>query len=692
MTPISMISSWLTVYRALLLSAMMLGFFLTYQAFANRGKRTVKPLLVLVGGALIYVGVKFTVSLVRGTSVVFLITRLNVLGAALATTGFLLVIIEYTDFENPVSRRTAALLSAEPLVANVLIWIDLAYFWMPLGRDPGSVSGYAWELTSIALANQLYMFTLMGVGIALLVRFGIRSDTAFNNQVIMLIAAGSVPLLGNISYYAGISPFNPTPVLFVLSGLVIVWAVLWEGFLDLSPIGRGSVIENLEAGVLTVDRNHRLVDINGAAYDILGFEENKPLIGRTVSELFERRPALGEFYWTATEANADQEVELEFDGRYYAIEIRELTKPGEAVLGHSIIVRDITARKLREQELKEFKEAVEHAGHGIMITDPDGSITFANSAMEAQTGYSTDGLIGSTPTILNSGEQDDAFFQDMWDTILDGAVWKGELINERKTGEQYIVNQTIAPIIDEGEIIAFVAVNNDITERKEYEQRIETQRDGLDILNQVVRHDIRNDLQMVIAWTEKLEQEIDEPHQEYTERVLTSAEDAVDITVDARELAEVMLRSEADLDAIYLRQTLHESVERFQESTEDVIVEIDGTIPQTNVLADDMLSSVFRNLLKNAIQHNDKEIPEVSVSVTDHGDHVLVQVADNGPGVPDERKTTVFGKGDKGLESEGTGIGLYLVHTLVENYGGDVWVEDNEPCGAIFTVTLSKTG
>jgi signal transduction histidine kinase len=101
-------------------------------------------------------------------------------------------------------------------------------------------------------------------------------------------------------------------------------------------------------------------------------------------------------------------------------------------------------------------------------------------------------------------------------------------------------------------------------------------------------------------------------------------------------------------------------------------------IPQMSVQANSMLGSIFRNLLKNAIQHNDKETPKAAVSATDRDDTVVVRIADNGPGIPDSRKDTVFGKGEKGLDSQGTGIGLYLVETLIENYGGDIWIEDRE--------------
>jgi signal transduction histidine kinase len=101
-----------------------------------------------------------------------------------------------------------------------------------------------------------------------------------------------------------------------------------------------------------------------------------------------------------------------------------------------------------------------------------------------------------------------------------------------------------------------------------------------------------------------------------------------------------------------------------------------------------MLEAVFRNLLQNAIQHNQKAVPEVTVSAEEADDSVRVRIADNGPGIPESRKDEIFARGEKGLESAGTGLGLYLVETLVDRYGGDVWVEDNEPEGAVFIVEL----
>ena len=97
------------------------------------------------------------------------------------------------------------------------------------------------------------------------------------------------------------------------------------------------------------------------------------------------------------------------------------------------------------------------------------------------------------------------------------------------------------------------------------------------------------------------------------------------------------------------------------------------------------------NILKNAVRHDDKEDIEIDIAVTENKETVTVRVGHNGPGIPDSQKEAVFGKGEHGLKSPGTGMGLYLVDTLVTSYGGDVWIEDNDPEGTVFLVELLKS-
>ncbi|WP_338739014.1 PAS domain S-box protein [Haloplanus salilacus] len=485
--------------------------------------------------------------------------------------------------------------------------------------------------------------------------------------------------------------------------------------------------------------------------------------------------------------------------------------------GILISSRDITERKRREQKLKQFREAVEQTGHAVYITDTDGSIEYVNPAFEEVTGYSEDEVIGDTPRLLKSGEHEDAFYEDLWETVRDGNHWENEMVDERADGTEIVLYQTISPITDsDGESQKFVAVARDITERKEYEQALETtqeklrqiidlvpdlifvknregeyllanettadfygmapedvegrhetevipsvedseefrqddleviesgepkfvpeeelttadgetrilqtkkipyqvpesgedavlgyardvtevteyqhklesQRDNLEILNQVVRHDIRNDLQLVLAYAETLITYVEPEGEENLDRVLDATRDAIDITTTARDVTRVMLHSDVELRPVRLRPALESEVDGVQSNYEEALVRIDGTIPNIEVPGDGMLESVFRNLMKNAIQHNNKEVPEVSVSVTQEDDIAVLRIADNGPGISGERKDKIFQQGEMGLDSEGTGLGLYLVETLVDRYGGSVYVEDNDATGAVFVVEL----
>ncbi len=136
------------------------------------------------------------------------------------------------------------------------------------------------------------------------------------------------------------------------------------------------------------------------------------------------------------------------------------------------------------EQLRSFRKAVEHAGHAIFLTDPDGTITYANPAIEQVTGYEPDEVIGANPRLWKSGEHDEAFYERMWGEITSGNVWDGEIINERKSGDRCWVDMTIAPITDDqGEVERFVAVDTDVTERKERQLRIEEQNEQLTLLN-----------------------------------------------------------------------------------------------------------------------------------------------------------------------------------------------------------------
>jgi len=174
--------------------------------------------------------------------------------------------------------------------------------------------------------------------------------------------------------------------------------------------------------------------------------------------------------------------------------------------------------------------------------------------------------------------------------------------------------------------------------------------------------------------------------------MLRAATHITDITETVGEFLDVLGGdAKPALEPIDLTAVLTDECRKARDTYENADIRIDDGFPTgVEVAATELLSSVFRNLLTNAITHNDKPTPEVTISGEERGDSVVVRVADNGPGIPEDRREEIFGRGEQGLESPGSGIGLYLVDTLVEIYDGDIEIIDNEPEGSVFSLTLQK--
>lgn len=152
------------------------------------------------------------------------------------------------------------------------------------------------------------------------------------------------------------------------------------------------------------------------------------------------------------------------------------------------------------EEARRFHRAVEQAADAIFITDTDGTIEYVNPAFEELTGYTTAEAIGRNPRILKSGEQPMTYYESLWETILDGEIWESDIINTNHSGETYYAEQTIAPLKEEsGAVDGFVAIQRDITNRKEYERELERNRERLRLLfdhapDGIVVHDIEGNV------------------------------------------------------------------------------------------------------------------------------------------------------------------------------------------------------
>ena len=326
------------------------------------------------------------------------------------------------------------------------------------------------------------------------------------------------------------------------------------------------------------------------------------------------------------------------------------------------------------------KTLLEHIEDAVVVLDDENRLVYLNRAAEDLFGISSQyaGVPADDLSELSGNETPDSLTD----------ITNGETeITLTSDDEERHFSVSTSPVGDTQRGRAFIF--RETTREREYRRRIETQRDSLETLNEVLRHDIRNDLQLIAGYVDLLGEKCGTgDEQQYIHTINKSADHAIELTQTARELSDAMLSTGVEEGRVGLQSILEDEVEEVQSSYPDATLEFGTSVPAVTLIADEMISSVFRNLLKNAIQHNDKDTAEVTISVTEYDDTVTVNVADNGPGVPDGRKETVFGKGEQGLDSSGTGMGLYLVDTLVSAHNGGVWIDDNEPEGAIFTVEL----
>lgn len=224
---------------------------------------------------------------------------------------------------------------------------------------------------------------------------------------------------------------------------------------------------------------------------------------------------------------------------------------------------------------------------------------------------------------------------------------------------------------------------------REQSREISRRERQLEILNRLLRHDIRNDIAVVLGWLDVLSEQITPEQQSAFDRVEAASNHILDLTTTAKDITETMAQEgDAELAPMDLTRVLREEAERCRTTFETATIHLPESLPELTVEANDLLPSVFRNLISNAVQHNDSDEPVVRIGVTTADGHVRVRIADNGPGVPDAIRDEIFHDEVRGIESAGTGMGLYLVSRLVQMYGGSVWLEENEPRGSVFVVEL----
>jgi PAS domain S-box-containing protein len=375
-----------------------------------------------------------------------------------------------------------------------------------------------------------------------------------------------------------------------------------------------------------------------------------------------------------------------------------------------LIVDDLTEQKQNLTTLDVLSETLKQSPAAILITDLQGVIEYINPNFEKVSGYTYEEIIGMTPRILKSNKMPEIIYEDLWKTISQGKIWKGELLNKKKDGSLFWESTVIFPIKNhQNEIIKYSSIKTDITYNKQIEQELLAAKDKAEenerlksaFLNNI-SHEVRTPLNAVYGFTQLLKAHFSTNDEVFNhlktieqncQILLRLFEDIIDFSsVESRS---VTLYKED----VLLHEVLLKLVSKYNTQltvTEikpvEIVVDADNNF-DTMILFTDRkrITQIFDKLISNAIKFTVEG--QVTISYNIFPEYIEFHISDTGVGIPDAEKESIFdsfshgGKMFVGLH-KGVGLGLNMVKLLVELLGGKLSYASVEEKGTTFTFSF----
>ncbi|WP_075981685.1 ATP-binding protein [Bacillus massilinigeriensis] len=339
--------------------------------------------------------------------------------------------------------------------------------------------------------------------------------------------------------------------------------------------------------------------------------------------------------------------------------------------------------------LKDIKFALDQSAI-VAFTDAKGMITSVNDKFCEISGYTREELIGKNHSILNSGFHSKAFFKELWKTIGQGRVWKGEIRNRAKDGHYYWVDTTIVPFLDEdGKPYQHLSIRSDITEKKKTESILHRQ-DKLAAVGQLaagVAHEIRNPLTSMKGYAEYLHENIaDIQKKEFVEIILDEIDRVNHIVEDFMVLAKPKAALLEEKNIIPMIHNVISLLE-FEAKRRHVKIIFEAEKDMIQIECDeDRLKQVFINLIKNGLE----AMPhggELTVKVNMQKNQVKISVHDTGVGISEDNLKNI-GEPFFTTKENGNGLGLMVSFQIIESHNGKVFIESEPNKGSTFTILL----
>lgn len=497
-------------------------------------------------------------------------------------------------------------------------------------------------------------------------------------------------------------------------------------------------IEASPIGVMIFDPAWTIEYINPKVTELTGYQASE-LIGKHPSTLdTDHHPP--EFFQEMQDAlqsgnNWSGEILLKKkNGTLFwdATSISPIVAPDGQITNIVGTQEDVTERKKKEAEVKKLSLAIEQSPISVVITDPEGSIEYVNPRFSKVTGYRFEEALGQDLRFLKSGKHSADLYKDLWDTIMLGREWRGEIINRKKNGELYWEFMSISSIRDSlDQVTHFVLVKEDITERKKTEENLAEQIKELDqarlvMLNMVedledakekaeaatqakseflanMSHEVRTPLNAISGLTHLCAQTDVTPQQNnYLSKINAATSSLLGIINDILDFSRIedgkldMELVDFDLDDVFNRVVTMVLI-KAQGKELKFYIQVSPDIPRFLIGDSKRLGQVLTILADNAVKFTKEGEVVISVKlVRDEPNNIDLQftVRDTGIGLTKEQIGKLFQSfsqvdGSSTRRYGGTGLGLNICKHLVEMMHGSIRVESTPGAGSSFIFTAA---
>lgn len=474
------------------------------------------------------------------------------------------------------------------------------------------------------------------------------------------------------------------------------------------------VIDSLPGIFYTINNKSAFNRWNSNLQELLGFSDEAMLTCNVIETVAEMdREKLGQSMEKALkegQASLESHIISKNGGLvpYYLTGRRLKTNNEVFIVGVGF---DITERKLVEEQLLKLSRAVEQSSASVVITDKEGVISYVNRTFETITGYSEEEVIGKMPSLLKSGEMDQDFYKVLWTTILNGEIWKGEFLNKKKDGTVFWEFASISPIInDGGDIVSFVAVKEDVTERKQMEDDLRIAIDKAKSATQAksdflanMSHEIRTPMNAIIGLSHlALRTDLDEKQMDYVDKINRAGNNLLGILNDILDFSKIEAgKLELELIEFNLEDTINTLMSymafKADEKDLELIVSIKDDV--LNFLIGDplRLSQILVNLINNAIKFTNKGEILLNIEEIERKNESCIlkfAIVDTGIGMTAEQQKKLFKSFEQADSSTtrkygGTGLGLAISKDLTELMGGNIQVKSKPNIGSEFYFTAT---